>query len=102
MDAFMAAAIEQARQGLAEGGIPIGSVLVIDGQQVVLPGNAAGGPQGVESGPTLSGAGYTVSVMRADGPPRSANGRNEWTAGIKVAGPQGETVFTPGTWSCTA
>lgn len=31
-DSFMAAAIAQARQGLAEGGIPIGSVLVKDGQ----------------------------------------------------------------------
>ena len=29
-DPFLAAAIEQARQGLAEGGIPIGSVLVLD------------------------------------------------------------------------
>ena len=34
MDAFMQAAIDEARQGLAEGGIPIGSVLVIDGQIV--------------------------------------------------------------------
>jgi cytosine deaminase len=34
MDAFMAAAIAEARQGLAEGGIPIGSVLVIDGEIV--------------------------------------------------------------------
>jgi cytosine deaminase len=34
MDEFMRAAIEEARQGLAEGGIPIGSVLVIDGQIV--------------------------------------------------------------------
>lgn len=34
MDKFMAAAIEEARQGLAEGGIPIGSVLVIDGEIV--------------------------------------------------------------------
>ncbi len=34
MDEFMQAAIEEARQGLAEGGIPIGSVLVIDGQIV--------------------------------------------------------------------
>lgn len=32
MDQFMRAAIEEARQGLAEGGIPIGSVLVIDGE----------------------------------------------------------------------
>jgi cytosine deaminase len=31
MDEFLAAAIEEARLGLAEGGIPIGSVLVIDG-----------------------------------------------------------------------
>lgn len=31
MDEFMQAAIEEARQGLAEGGIPIGSVLVHNG-----------------------------------------------------------------------
>jgi len=31
MDAFMQAAIDEARRGLAEGGIPIGSVLVRDG-----------------------------------------------------------------------
>ena len=30
MDIFLTAAIEEARKGLAEGGIPIGSVLVID------------------------------------------------------------------------
>lgn len=29
---FLEAAVEEARQGLAEGGIPIGSVLVIDGE----------------------------------------------------------------------
>lgn len=34
MDAFMQAAIEEAQQGLSEGGIPIGSVLVIDDQIV--------------------------------------------------------------------
>ncbi|MCS6774225.1 MAG: nucleoside deaminase [Anaerolineae bacterium] len=34
MDEFMQAAIEEARTGLAEGGIPIGSVLVIDGKIV--------------------------------------------------------------------
>ncbi|UUO08783.1 nucleoside deaminase [Blastopirellula sp. J2-11] len=32
MDQFLKLAIEEARQGLAEGGIPIGSVLVVDGQ----------------------------------------------------------------------
>lgn len=33
-DPFLDAAIEEAKQGLAEGGIPIGSVLVIDGEIV--------------------------------------------------------------------
>src|SRR6267142_3890415 len=33
-DPFLRAAIEEARQGLREGGIPIGSVLVIDGKIV--------------------------------------------------------------------
>lgn len=32
MDIFLQAAIEEARKGLAEGGIPVGSVLVLDGQ----------------------------------------------------------------------
>lgn len=34
MDKFLAAAIEEAKKGLAEGGIPIGSVLVIEGEIV--------------------------------------------------------------------
>ena len=34
MDLFLDAAIEEAEQGLKEGGIPIGSVLVIDGKIV--------------------------------------------------------------------
>jgi cytosine deaminase len=34
MDPFLLAAIDEAKQGLAEGGIPIGSVLVIDGRIV--------------------------------------------------------------------
>jgi len=34
MDTFLRAAIDEARQGLSEGGIPIGSVLVIDGRIV--------------------------------------------------------------------
>jgi hypothetical protein len=76
-------------------------VLVIDGRQVVLPGAAAGGPQVVESGPTLSGGGYTVAVNRAEGAPQSVAGRNEWAADLVVNGPGGETKFTPGTWNCT-
>jgi creatinine deaminase len=39
MDAFMQAAIEEARKGWAEGGIPIGAVLVIDGKIVGLGHN---------------------------------------------------------------
>ncbi len=34
MDPYLRAALDEARQGLAEGGIPIGSVLVIDGRIV--------------------------------------------------------------------
>ncbi|MDD1700458.1 MAG: nucleoside deaminase [Methanoregula sp.] len=34
MDEFMQAAIQEARSGLADGGIPIGAVLVIDGKIV--------------------------------------------------------------------
>lgn len=34
MDKFLAIAIEEAKKGMAEGGIPIGSVLVIDDQVV--------------------------------------------------------------------
>ena len=34
MDVYMRAAIEEAQKGMAEGGVPIGSVLVIDGQIV--------------------------------------------------------------------
>jgi cytosine/creatinine deaminase len=34
MDVFMKAAVEEAKRGLGEGGIPIGSVLVKDGQIV--------------------------------------------------------------------
>lgn len=34
MDEFLAAAIAEARKGLAAGGIPIGSVLVVDGEIV--------------------------------------------------------------------
>ena len=34
MDPFLKQALDEARQGLAEGGIPIGSVLVLDGQVI--------------------------------------------------------------------
>jgi creatinine deaminase len=51
MDPFMQAAIDEARKGLAEGGIPIGSVLVKDGKLV-----ASGHNKRVqESNPILHG-----------------------------------------------
>ena len=34
MDEFMRAAVEEARKGLSEGGIPVGAVLVVDGKIV--------------------------------------------------------------------
>ena len=39
MDKFLEAAIEEAKKGMAEGGIPIGSALVIDGQIIALGHN---------------------------------------------------------------
>ena len=48
MDPFLRAAIDEARQGLAAGGIPIGSVLVIDGRIV-----ARGHNQRVQQGSTV-------------------------------------------------
>ena len=34
MDIFMKAAIDEAKQGLREGGIPIGSVIIKDGMRI--------------------------------------------------------------------
>ena len=48
MDKFLSAAIEEAKKGLAEGGIPIGSVLVLDNQIV-----ARGHNQRVQKGSTV-------------------------------------------------
>jgi len=48
MDAYLAAAIDEARKALAAGGIPIGSVLVIDGEIV-----SRGHNQRVQKGSTV-------------------------------------------------
>lgn len=48
MDKFLQAAIEEARKGLAEGGIPIGSVLVLD-EQIIGRGHN----QRVQKGSTV-------------------------------------------------
>ncbi len=48
MDKFLAAALAEAKKGMAAGGIPIGSVLVIDGEIV-----GRGHNQRVQKGSTL-------------------------------------------------
>ena len=48
MDEFLEAAIEEAKKGLSEGGVPIGSVLVIDGRIV-----SRGHNQRVQKGSTV-------------------------------------------------
>ena len=48
MDEFLEAAIEEAKKGLSEGGVPIGSVLVIDGRIV-----GRGHNQRVQKGSTV-------------------------------------------------
>lgn len=39
MDDFLRAAVEEAKEGLAEGGIPIGSVLVYQGEEIIGRGH---------------------------------------------------------------
>jgi cytosine deaminase len=71
-DEFMAAAIAEARQGRTEGGIPIGSVLVIDGEVVgrghnrrVQQGSAIlhGEMDALEGAGRLSAAAYRRATM---------------------------------------
>ena len=71
-DPFMKAAVDEARAGLAEGGIPIGSVLVIDGRVVgrghnrrVQKGSAVlhAEMDALENAGRLSAADYRRSVL---------------------------------------
>lgn len=77
-------------------------VLVADGRQMVLGGIDAGGPQVVESGPTLTDGTWTASVLRAEGSPEAVAGGNQWPADLVVTGPQGESKFSSGTWTCSS
>ena len=72
MDPFLEAAIEEARLGLNEGGIPIGSVLVLDGEIVgrghnrrVQRGSAVlhAEMDALENAGRMSGADYRRSVL---------------------------------------
>lgn len=80
-----------------DGGAVRNGVLVIGGRQIAMPASAAS--EGAAA--TLAGEGYTVSVRHPEGDPHLVNGRNQWPADLTVTGPEGETVFSPGTWSCT-
>jgi cytosine deaminase len=72
MDPFLAAAIEEARLGLSEGGIPIGSVLVLD-DEIVGRGHNRRVQRGsavlhaemdtLENAGRMSGADYRRSVL---------------------------------------
>ena len=72
MDAFLDAALAEAEQGLAEGGIPIGSVLVLDGR-IVARGHNRRVQQGsailhaemdcIERAGRLAAADYARSVL---------------------------------------
>lgn len=72
MDPFLQAAIDEARRGLAEGGIPIGSVLVLDGRIIgrghnrrVQKGSATlhAEMDCLESAGRLKGADYRRSML---------------------------------------
>ena len=72
MDRFLEAAIEEARDGLAEGGIPIGSVLVLDGEVIgrghnrrVQKGSAVlhAEMDALEDAGRLAGTAYRRSVL---------------------------------------
>ena len=74
-DPFLAEAIAEARRGLAEGGIPIGSVLVIDGRIIgrghnrrVQKGSAVlhGEMDCLENAGRLSAADYAPDEVRND------------------------------------
>ncbi len=41
MDQFLQAAVDEAKKGLADGGIPIGSVLVCDGKNGLAAGTTS-------------------------------------------------------------
>ena len=60
-DPFLAAAVEEAHRGLAEGGIPIGSVLVIEGEIV-----GRGHNRRVQEGSVIKHADDDTSVAGVD------------------------------------
>ncbi len=64
MDIFLQAAIEEAKKGLAAGGIPIGSVLVLDGKII-----GRGHNQRVQHGSTIHHA--EMNCLENAGTPKS-------------------------------
>lgn len=70
--------------------------LVADGRALELEGGAAA----LDAGATLGDGTTTVRVDRAEGSPETVAEGERWPADLVLAGPQGETKFSPGTWTC--
>ena len=69
-------------------GAGVRGVLVANGGEMAMPGSPAGAAQVMANGVTLRSAGYTAKVT-----PGAA-------AALTLSGPDGQTTFAPGTWSC--
>ncbi len=63
---------------------------VVDGTEVRLKTVDDAG-----QGPVLQGGGYTFTVRQAGGPSSDLIASD-----LIISGPSGETIFSPGTWSC--
>lgn len=69
-------------------GAGVRGVLVANGGEMAMPGSPTGVAQVMAKGVTLKGDGYTATVKPGA------------QASLTLTGPEGETVFAPGTWSC--
>ena len=72
--------------------------LVADGRTIDLEGAAAA----LDSGAVLGDGTMTVLVGRTEGSPETVAEGRRWPADLVLAGAQGETKFSPGTWTCSS
>ena len=77
-------------------------VVQIAGAEHLLTGQSTGGPEYMNSGPTMSDGDYTVEVRRAEGEGEKAGIEStRWPADLVVrGGAAGERIYRPGTWTC--
>lgn len=68
------------------------AVAVVDGRMVTLPGADLEFARGDRA----------FRIERAEGSPETVEGGEQWPADLVVAGPEGETKFSPGTWTCAS